>query len=126
MPVDGGDPDDYASLLEERCGRPPAIDVVHLGLGPDGHTASLLPGDPVLAVTDRWVARSGPAAGFERMTLTYPALAGARLVLFVVCGPAKAEAVGGVISGDPALPASSVTAGEVRFLLDRPAAAALG
>src|SRR5947209_7073613 len=88
MPVTDDDLDAaaarYAAELPER------LDLVHLGLGPDGHTASLVPGDPVLEVTDRAVAvTSEPYQGRRRMTLTYPTIAAARQVLFLVDGEEK-------------------------------------
>jgi 6-phosphogluconolactonase len=112
----------YAAVLEERCGSPPVLDFVHLGLGPDGHTASLVPGDPVLDVTDRSVATTKKAGKFRRITLTYPVIDAARLVVFVVCGREKADAVKQVIQGDPAVPAARISNGNVLLLLDAEAA----
>jgi 6-phosphogluconolactonase/glucosamine-6-phosphate isomerase/deaminase len=116
---------EYEHVLLDRLGEPPVFDLVHLGLGVDGHTASLLPGDPVLDVNDRWVATSGPAGGFERMTLTFPTLNAARRVVFVVTGEQKAEALQRVLDGDRAMPAARVEATDVTFLADRGAAARL-
>src|SRR5205807_2572500 len=76
----------YAQTLSALAGQPPVLDLVHLGLGPDGHTASLVPGDPVLAVTDRDVALAGPYQGRRRMTLTYPILNPARRILWLATG----------------------------------------
>ena len=76
--------------LEEIAGSPPVLDLVHLGLGADGHTASLVPGDPVLDVTDADVALTGVYQGRRRMTLTYPILDRARRILWVVTGSDKA------------------------------------
>lgn len=106
MPVEEEDLDAaagrYASTLPER------FDVVHLGLGPDGHTASLVPGDPVLEVRDRDVAVTGPYQGRRRMTLTYPGLARAARVVWLVTGPDKGAALGKLVAGDPSIPGSGV------------------
>lgn len=115
----------YAGELESLCGRPPVLDLVHLGLGPDGHTASLLPGDPAVDVTDAWVAPTRRRNGFWRLTMTYPVLAAARLVVFIVTGEQKADALARVLQGDPAMPASHVAAADQLFLVDRPATARL-
>ena len=80
----------YARLLQRVAGSPPVLDLAHLGLGPDGHTASLVPGDPVLAVTDRDVAVTGVYQQRRRMTLTYPMLNRSRRILWLVTGPEKA------------------------------------
>src|SRR5262245_16590343 len=79
----------YAAELEKIAGRPPVLDLVHLGLGPDGHTASLVPGDPVLDVKDRDVAVTGVYQGRNRLTLTYPVINRARLILWLVTGSEK-------------------------------------
>ncbi|MGA0122726.1 MAG: 6-phosphogluconolactonase [Gaiellales bacterium] len=102
---------------------PVTIDVIHLGLGPDGHTASLVPGDPVLAVDDRLVAITGGAyQDTLRMTLTYPALARTRLLLWLVTGEDKREMLERVLAGDPAIPAGRVEAPASIVLADRAAA----
>lgn len=106
MPVDADDleaaAERYAAALPER------FDLVHLGLGPDGHTASLVPGDPVLEVTDRAVALSGPYQGRRRMTLTYPVLAAARQIVWLVTGESKREALAKLRAGDASIPAGRV------------------
>lgn len=114
-------------------GGSPRFDLVLLGLGPDGHTASLFPGSPALRATDRSVvavARAGRPPYVPRITLTFPALASSREVWFLVGGEDKAEAVGNVLrasaAGDPHWPASMVRShGRVRWFLDRAAAARL-
>ena len=94
---------EYESSLPER------FDCVHLGLGPDGHTASLVPGDPVLGVDDRRVALTETEyQGHRRMTLTYPALAEARRIVWLVTGPDKVEALTRLLDGDTAIPAGRV------------------
>lgn len=108
----------YAATLEGVCGRPPVIDVVHLGLGPDGHIASLVPNDPVLEERDRWVAVTRPYRGYVRMTLTYPVLDNARLVVFLVVGGDKADALASLTSGDPSVPAGRLAARNVVVFAD--------
>lgn len=115
----------YADLLEDRCGRPPVLDLVHLGLGEDGHTASLTPGDPALEVKDAWVATTKRVKGHRRMTMTFPTLDAARLVVFTVSGAAKAEALSGVVRGDRRFPAARLEAPNVLILADAEAAARL-
>ena len=94
MPVESPELDEAAERYERTLGNlagwPPVLDLVHLGLGADGHTASLVPGDPALDVTDADVAITGEYQGHRRMTLTYPALNRARQVLWVITGEEKA------------------------------------
>src|ERR1700691_3601451 len=125
MPVDSlnleGAARPYGALLSDLAGSPRTLDLVHLGLGPDGHTASLVPGDPVLDVTDRLVAVTGPYQDHRRMTLTYPALARADQVLWLVSGSDKREALAALLAGDVSIPAGRVEAERSLVMADRTA-----
>jgi 6-phosphogluconolactonase len=101
------------------------LDVVHLGLGDDGHTASLVPGDPVLGVTDRLVAPTGAYMGHRRVTLTYPALNAARHVVWLVAGAAKGEMLRRLVAGDPTIPAGRVLQDRALVVCDEAAATPL-
>jgi len=115
----------YALVLREIAGSPAVLDLVHLGLGPDGHTASLVPGDPVLEITTADVALTGPYQGRRRMTLTYPALNRARCVLWVVTGDEKKEMLHRLLDGDTLIPAGRVRRETALILADRAAAGQL-
>ena len=130
MPVEAPDleagAESYARSLCEIAGSPPVLDLVHLGLGPDGHTASLVPGDPVLNVTDSDVAMTGVYQGRRRMTLTYPIINRSRRILWLVTGSDKAGPLVRLRDGDPSIPAGRVRQDQARVLADRAAAAELG
>ena len=112
----------YAALLRDLCGEPPVLDVVHLGLGPDGHTASLVPGDPALEDDQLDVTLSGPYQDRVRMTLTFPAINRARAIMWQIEGAAKAKALRGMLDGAD-IPASRIRAdGDVVVFADRAAA----
>jgi 6-phosphogluconolactonase len=122
MPVNDDDLEAAAARYAESL--PEAIDLAHLGIGPDGHTASLVPGDPVLEVKDRRVAvTSGEYQGVRRMTLTYPEIERVRKLLWVVTGEDKVDALKKLIDEDPSTPSGRVRpGGESLILADRAAA----
>jgi 6-phosphogluconolactonase len=97
----------------------PFFDVMLLGLGEDGHTASLFPGTPGLEVSNAWVTPVTSRVRQPRLTLTYPLIASSRIVAFLVAGPQKADVLKRVLAGDKTLPASRVTAaGELIWFVD--------
>ena len=127
MPVESPDlesaANQYAAALAKIAGSPATLDLVHLGLGPDGHTASLVPQDPVTRVTDRDVALTGVYQGRRRMTLTYPAINRARRILWLVTGAAKAEMLARLRNADLSIPAGRVRQDHAVVVADRDAAA---
>lgn len=121
MPVTSRDLDAAAREYEGQL--PERFDLIHLGLGPDGHTASLIPGDPVLDVSDRRVAvTAGEYEGLRRMTLTFPALAAARQVLWMVAGGEKRDALAKLLAGDRSIPAGRVENEAMTVVADESAA----
>lgn len=121
MPVTQRDLEAAAREYERTLPEP--LDCVHLGLGPDGHTASLVPGDPVLDVTDRRVALTETAyQGHRRMTLTYSALAEAGRIVWLITGPDKRDALVRLLTGDPLIPAGRVENPNMVVVADEDAA----
>ncbi|MGB5810271.1 MAG: 6-phosphogluconolactonase [Polyangiales bacterium] len=116
MPVDVPDLDEAVAAYDHLL--PPTIDVVHLGLGEDGHTASLVPGDPVLDLVDRRVAITEPYRGHRRMTLTYPTLETSGAIIWIVSGARKAAMTERLRSADPTIPAGRVTQTHARLVTD--------
>jgi len=122
MPVTVEDLEEGAGRYEKElinfAGQPPVLDVVHLGLGEDGHTASLVPGDPVLEVSYRDVATTGEYAGRRRMTLTYPIINRARHILWLITGEGKANMLNRMIRADLDIPAGRVSQRQATIVAD--------
>ena len=122
MPVTDDDLEAAAARYAEEV--PDALDAVHLGIGPDGHTASLVPNDPVLEVADRKVAiTGGEYQDRRRMTVTYPTLAAARKIVWLITGEEKQDALAKLQAADPSVPAGRVSQERATIVADQ---AALG
>lgn len=115
----------YAKALAQLAGVPPILDLVHLGLGADGHTASLVPGDAAMDVSDRDVALTGIYQQRRRMTLTYPLINRARKILWVATGAEKVEMLARLQAGDVSIPAGRIVSANALVLADRAAAGQL-
>ncbi len=113
----------YSQTLREFAGSPPTLDLAHLGMGPDGHTASLVPGDPVLTIADRDVGLTGMYMGRRRMTLTYPVLNRSRRILWLIAGAEKVTMLPRLLAGDTSIPSGRISSGQALVLADRAAAA---
>jgi 6-phosphogluconolactonase len=126
MPVESADSEaaakQYAQTLESVAGKPPVLDLAHLGLGPDGHTASLVPDDPVLDVTNADVGITGVYMGRRRMTLTYPVINRARRILWLVTGAEKVAMLPRLQAGDHTIPAGRISQAQALLLADKAAA----
>lgn len=125
MPVEENDPDaavaEYDRIIRDIAGSPAIMDLIHLGLGSDGHTASLIPGDPVLNITDKDVAFTGIYQGRNRLTLTYPIINRARKILWLVTGSEKSEMLKRLLDGDISIPAGRISLENAIVLADKDA-----
>ncbi len=109
----------YAATLCKLAGTPPVLDLVHLGLGSDGHTASLVPGDPALNVNDNDVAITGIYQGRKRMTLTYPMLNRSKNILWVITGAEKTHMLKRLQAADTSIPAGRISQEAAIIMVDQ-------
>jgi 6-phosphogluconolactonase len=116
---------DYANTISQVTGAQTIIDLIHLGLGPDGHTASLIPGDPVLDIADKDVALTGFYQGRQRLTLTYPIINRARKILWLITGAEKKEMLQRLLDQDLSIPAGRISQEHAIILADKEAAGSL-
>ena len=126
MPVTADDFDtgakEYAVTLRRICGEPAMLDLVHLGMGGDGHTASLIPGDDLLEVADADVGVTGVYQGHRRMSLTFPAINRSRHIMWLVNGADKAAMLRRMLDADPGIPAGRIEQARARVFTDIPGA----
>ncbi len=125
MPVESSDLEaaalEYTETLRKEAGSPAILDLAHLGMGPDGHTASLVPNDPVLGVSNTDVALTGVYLGRRRMTLTFPIINRSRRILWLITGSEKVPMFSRLRAADPTIPAGRISQAHALIMADRAA-----